>query len=113
MQGYQGSTMMRGMSTRVLFTVLAVVLMTSAATAAPHSLVAGAGAISCGSWTVDRQTLMNSNEVQWILRFLSGVGAPQERGSEAVAGWLDNYCRAHPLKNLSYAASAFVLEHPH
>jgi hypothetical protein len=101
------------MSTRILFAVLAVVLMTSAATATPHSLVAGSGAISCGSWTADKQTLMNSDEVQWVLRFLSGVGAPEGMDSEAVTGWLDNYCRAHPLKNLSYAASAFVLEHPH
>ena len=101
------------MSTRILLTVLAVALMTSAAMAAPHSLVAGAGAISCGSWTADRQTLMNTNEVQWVLRFLSGAGAPEGMDSEAVAGWLDTYCRAHPLKNLSYAASAFVVEHPH
>ena len=101
------------MSTRILLTILAVVLMTRVAAAAPLSMAAGAGTISCGSWTADRQTLMNSTEMQWILRFLSSVGAPQGMDSEAVAGWLDNYCRAHPLKNLSYAASAFVLEHPH
>ena len=101
------------MSTKILLTVLAVILMTGAATAAPTSFVAGAGAISCGNWTADRQTLMNSTEEQLVSRFLSGVGAPQGMDSEAVAWWLDNYRRAHPLKNLSYAASALVLEHPH
>jgi hypothetical protein len=59
-------------------------------------------------------------ESQWVLGFLSGVGYMRRKegfdplnglDARAVDGWLDNYCRANPLKTLAAAAAAFVQDH--
>jgi hydrogenase/urease accessory protein HupE len=58
-------------------------------------------------------------EDQWVVGFLSGVGWPQNKydplaGMVAggVWGWVDNYCRAHPIETIGDAALAFVSFHP-
>ena len=106
---------------RFLVAVLAVVLLIGPARAQIYRLV-GAGNVSCGSWTADRQTPLNFGEINWVLGFLSGVaylgkssqGYDPLRGLDAqdVAGWLDSYCGAHPPEYLADAAIAFIREHP-
>jgi hypothetical protein len=67
---------------------------------------------SCGTWGAERgapdPTLW---QTEWFaLGFLSGMAVMQAgtdflKGlkEEAVYGWLDNYCRAHPLDSLPTA----------
>jgi hypothetical protein len=96
--------------------------MTGSAEAAGFALI-GDGAESCGSWTVYRRDRRASGEEQWILGFLSGIGAaPPSAGpvvnplngvdAQAVLIWMDNYCRDHPLDLIMTAGEAFVVMHP-
>jgi len=50
---------------RFLVAVLAVVLLIGPARAQIYRLV-GAGNVSCGSWTADRQTPLNFGEINWV-----------------------------------------------
>ena len=84
----------------------------------------GAGVTSCGAWTSDRRLGPGSPvavaDEQWVLGFLSAVPyastQPMDplRGvdAEAVWGWFDNYCLAHPLDAIAGAANQFVIYHP-
>jgi hypothetical protein len=59
---------------------------------------------------------------QWILGFLSGIGSTGSSyglnplngitDANAVWGWMDNYCREHPLDNIAAAGEAFLKAHP-
>jgi hypothetical protein len=85
------------------------------------SHVIGQGTNSCGMWTSSRKGRQAFGMEQWILGFLSGVaetvnvtGYDPMNGidAEAVWGWMDNYCQAHPLDMIVAAGSAFTLAHP-
>jgi hypothetical protein len=84
----------------------------------------GAGTSSCGSWTASRRHPNSAAAIMyeaWVLGFLSGVGSvaaarvdPLEGlDYNAVDGWVDNYCRDHPLDRIEGAAVQFVSAHPH
>jgi len=82
----------------------------------------GLGNSSCGTWTAARRERQAFGFEQWILGFLSGVGFQGgERGidplngvdAQAVWGWTDNYCQAHPLETIALAGAAFAHAHPH
>jgi hypothetical protein len=80
--------------------------------------VVGPGAGSCGAWTADRSNKPRySIDLSWVLGFLAGVGFEGSgdplRGldSNAVAGWIDNYCQAHPLEHIVDAAEALARAH--
>lgn len=103
--------------------ILAVALMTSSAGAGSYSFI-GQGGASCGTWIAVRRERAASGFEQWILGFLSGVGAEGNVvgsqtnplngiDADAVWAWMDNYCRDHPLGQIIEAAEAFVVEHPH
>jgi hypothetical protein len=32
--------------------------------------------------------------------------------ANGISGWIDNYCRAHPIEDISEAAKAFLNAHP-
>lgn len=81
----------------------------------------GAGAQSCGSWTEDRRAsndLVAVTKLMWVLgyataynEFVSQDGkATQGTDSAGMAAWIDSYCLAHPLDDLSRAAHALVHE---
>jgi hypothetical protein len=108
---------------RLLPAALAVALMTGSADALdPGNYQAiGLGTSSCGTWTAMRQNRQAFGFEQWILGYLSGVsflGGPSGIipldgvDAEAVLGWIDNYCRAHPLAVIAQAGAVFVAEHP-
>jgi hypothetical protein len=96
---------------------LAVALLADSSGAAAYRFL-GAGTVSCEAWTAARQHRTGWYDLaEWVLGFLSGVGYAGEPGrtdplqeldAHAVAAWVDNYCRAYPLKNLDAAAEAFV-----
>lgn len=78
----------------------------------------GPGNESCGTWTTDH-LLPNSVSTymadSWVTGFLSGIGsavagADPLRGTDSngVVGWIDNYCRAHPVETVAGAATAFA-----
>ncbi len=84
--------------------------------------ISGVGTVSCGSWTAYRRTPTSTLAMgveSWILGFLSGVGfegvanADPLNGTDAegVWAWIDNYCRANPLKDVEDAGVAFVYAH--
>lgn len=68
---------------------------------------------SCGSWLSYRRAQggpMLWQIEQWVAGFLSGMAVKQSGSdflngldAEAVFGWLDNYCSAHPLERISNA----------
>jgi hypothetical protein len=84
----------------------------------------GPGVASCGTWTADRRMPHSSIahiDESWVLGFLSALGWRAENGddplrgldSNAVAGWIDNYCQAHPLDDIATATIKFYGAHPH
>ena len=90
--------------------------------AADGITVRGPGASSCGTWTADRRRggewpMMDE---AWILGFLTGSAYVATDGRDPVSGvdnegifaWIDNYCRANPLKEIIDAAAAFERVHP-
>ena len=57
---------------------------------------------------------------QWVLGFLSGIGFSgkdydnplRAMDDDGVWGWIDIFCKARPLTNISQAAEAFYHVHP-
>lgn len=106
----------------LVLTILTAGLMTGAAEAGEggtHTL-AGEGILSCGTWTKVRRDRREGLDAQWILGFLSGVAHydgsldPMHGvDAEGVFGWIDNYCRAHPIEQIVTASAAFIFAHPH
>lgn len=84
---------------------------------------AGAGSVSCATWTADRGDMnpaRSLDETQWALGFLSGIGFvgaacddPLHKTPFAkVMLWLDTYCLSNPLAPLSNATVQFWVVHP-
>jgi hypothetical protein len=85
------------------------------------------GTASCGNWIEERArddgsriTKAFINEV-WVIGYLSGMAAANNRNfwgrrdvnsldNQSVFLWIDNYCRANPLKRMDDAADALFLE---
>jgi hypothetical protein len=87
----------------------------------------GAGDTSCGTWTKLRPAgALKPNEsvpaefgvlFMWVVGYMSGANTDPSYpdallGKDLVGliGWIDNYCRANPLKNISSAASSLIIE---
>ena len=112
--------------------ILASALLISDGVAVAPYVVIGSGAESCGSWTANARAYAPGRGVatlghqvhlqhrQWVVGFLSGIGAMGVPGinplnnldGEGVWAWIGNYCRANPIKDIADAATAFVKEHP-
>ena len=102
---------------------LLVVLMSCSAAAANGVSIYGEGNVLCGKWTSDRkgspvsvEGVLAQQDLAWVLGWLSAEGEDmasnharlklRETDSNAVAGWLDGFCRTHPLDPLYAAAIA-------
>jgi hypothetical protein len=102
----------------LLLVILAIALPAGSMAQQIYAVVGAGVATSCGTWSANRRS--NSqiwySQVQWVLGFLSGVGFQGINNGGynplhgldggAVAGWLDNYCRAHPLEQLAGASGS-------
>ena len=83
----------------------------------------GEGNVLCGKWMADRrgsavsvEGVLAQQDLAWVLGWLSAEGEDmasnqakvklRETDSNAVAHWLDDFCRAHPLDHLYDAAIA-------
>ncbi|MDM0002209.1 hypothetical protein QTI24_26630 [Variovorax sp. J22P240] len=64
---------------------------------------------SCGEWIKDRAELKLKDAVNsaWLVGYLSGMAVESEKDllssidAESIYLWMDNYCRANPLKRVS------------
>jgi hypothetical protein len=103
--------------------LLCAAVSASAQPAAPgkgvEPFLYGAGNRSCGNWLADRGNVTHETELNWVLGWLSASGAfiaTVTKGSlrhtdaDAVAAWVDKYCRAYPINNIGDAASSLVVE---
>lgn len=102
---------------RVIMCFLAVVASSSAVC----SPIKGAGAISCGRWVEDRKHNTFSEELNWVLGFISAYNHYVYQGSahsgifgnadsDAVAVWMDSYCQRNPLSTPYKGATELVDE---
>ena len=73
---------------------------------------------SCGEWVVHREksdTLALSN-TSWLLGYLSGLAVSSGKDylsatdNASIYKWMDNYCRANPLRDVSNGGNALAAE---
>lgn len=77
------------------------------------------GARSCGNWVRDRQNEQAWSTLAdeaWLVGFLSGNSVSTQKdflagvSAEPLYLWVDNYCRANPLNDLSDAGFYLSIE---
>jgi hypothetical protein len=79
------------------------------------------GVQSCGTWVKERAAKRDIFETAWLLGYLSATAAALRQDfwgrqgvnsldSESVYLWVDNYCRANPLRSLGDAAVVLFIE---
>jgi len=76
------------------------------------------GGVSCGTWVKERpekQIGTALNQI-WLVGFLSGMANESEKDvlrstdNNSIFLWMDNYCQANPLKQVSEGADLLFLE---
>jgi hypothetical protein len=77
----------------------------------------GVGTQSCGTWLAARKQQTDYASMvylNWVLAWLSAAGYYgadlRHTDSNAVAAWLDKYCRENPLNYIKDAAPSLVDE---
>lgn len=102
---------------RALLAAAALVMATPAA--AEAVTVMGAGGMSCGHWTTSRRSPVAPEKmmvVSWVQGFLTSLALTTNRDLaggrdfDALLGWVDNYCLAHPLESIADATVALADE---
>lgn len=87
-------------------------------TCASASALTVRGSRSCGNWVQDR-TLGDHAGLPsrlWLLGYLSGVVAHSGKDvlknadNASIYLWMDNYCKANPLSDISDGGSVLFLE---
>jgi len=103
------------------FFLAGCLLLASGAAAAATPLdggVAARQAPSCGEWIVHREksdTLALGN-ASWLLGYLSGMAISSGKDylsgtdNSSIYKWMDSYCRANPLRDLSSGGNALAAE---
>jgi hypothetical protein len=119
---------MGGLKMARIASAIAVAAVLFAGGTAHGRFIIGVGISSCGSWTQARQTPRKDLAIiQWVFGYISSANtfAPRFVGNEEVAplpdyiegldadaltASVDNYCREHPLDQISDAAKNLVME---
>jgi hypothetical protein len=78
----------------------------------------GPGGLSCGTWldAGKQESVRHQVHLNWVLGWLTAAGAYSVRGelretdANAVAAWVDKYCRENPLNYIKDAAASLVDE---
>ncbi|TAM51220.1 MAG: hypothetical protein EPN57_18375 [Paraburkholderia sp.] len=106
------------MKPKTLVVSLIAVLLCVAANANARDTVEQLGkgvGSTCGTWTAERKTSTQwFSAANWVLGFMSGAASALDRDlldgldSNAVLGWMDNYCRAHPLDQIADGATSLL-----
>jgi hypothetical protein len=100
---------------------IAALLLLGWSASASAQMVLGPGVVSCGTWTSERNEDRPTSRLTeaWVLGFVSAftVYGPQpsddiSKGTDAnsLMAWIDDYCRANPLKDVSEATVALIRE---
>ena len=74
----------------------------------------------CGTWLRERHARsprLHLYEI-WVVKYIAGgdwadIPRPDffaKVDAEGMLGWVDNYCRAHPINNVQRAAEQLVIE---
>ena len=83
---------------------------------APASAVTLRGTQSCGAWVNDRHGVYAVPNLTWVIGFLSGLALESNKDflrgtdNDSISVWIDNYCHAHPLNDLSDASQELAVE---
>jgi hypothetical protein len=86
--------------------------------------IIGFGNGSCGSWTSSRNgqdaasQALGSAAQGWIQGYITAMAVESDRvnaaihrtDSKGLDAWIDNWCKAHPLKSIAKAAEALSVE---
>ena len=108
------------MNRRSAYVVGLVALLTSVGTSVRAedgaNWVYGLGTYSCGKYLAARRNNAEHPYLQWVEGFLTAMDGlksdahPKRTDGDAITGWMDNYCREHPLEDVSNAAASLALE---
>ena len=99
-------------------------LLSAGVTQAKTVTVMGAGVQTCGTWlehVAKDYRDYRVTDTQWVIGYVAGVNDETSNlgdllfgiDNNGLAGWLDQYCSAHPLDTLHNAASALVDDRAH
>jgi hypothetical protein len=94
-------------------------IVVSSADARDSFTIIGAGVESCGTWTAETHRSVGSLNHSWLLGYVTAFNrywlsidknVAQGTNAEGLIAWMDNYCQAHPLDNISKAADNLIDE---
>ena len=77
-------------------------------------IIYGEGTISCGRLVSESSnSVLRPVRAAWVRGFISGygyihVGVLKETDADAINVWIDNYCHANPLEDVSKGAEALA-----
>ena len=94
---------------------VSLLLSNTLANAVPVTILGGP---SCGQWVKERgpNNRASPYNLGWLLGFVSGIAATaqedvlEQTDNKSVELWIDNYCRANPLKSVAEGADALISE---
>lgn len=106
---------------KIAIALTALIICSSAASAAENSEIKGAGAISCGEWVEDRKNGNWFDQIHWVQGYLSAYNVLVYRGKnpngifgsihyKALTVWLDSYCGKNPLSSLASGMPVLISE---
>jgi hypothetical protein len=115
---YTGGKLMKRALFRSVLVAVTLLLVTETAFA-----VNVRGVPSCGKWVKDRQerdVLTTTALEHWLVGYLSGLAIGLNReffhkdgvavDNESILLWMDNYCRANPLKDVQEGGNRLMRE---
>ena len=76
------------------------------------------GSVSCGIWVKDREekNLTAATHQRWLMGVMSGIAIGSNKDilkttdAPSIFLWMDNYCRAKPLKDIDDGAVELFFE---
>lgn len=96
-----------------IFALATVVISTSG----NGAMMLGQGGKSCGTWAEDRKegSVITFTNQAWVLGYLSAANSYgyekdilKSSDNAELFGWIDNYCKQYPLKDIDDASNALI-----
>ncbi len=95
---------------------LSLIFLLGSTTAHAQQSIFIRGFTSCGKWIEEKSPSTKHGQTMWFLGYLSGISMGLNKDLirhadvESIVLWVDNYCRANPLKDTGDAGSSLALE---
>jgi hypothetical protein len=75
------------------------------------------GSVDCGQWIKDTETMKSRNKT-WLVGYMSGLNIADSQDRDSLAKvsapqiwlWMDNFCKANPLKDIVYGGEELMIE---